>query len=135
MALPDMSSAWTQLAPSGYEPTGFGPMLLRTFALSRSNWSPYGYTEDFGPRAAYSHSASVGRRPPRQRAYASASYQVTHMLGCSRTSPLQWTGRRAASFVPSHAQPSSDQSASFVYPPASTKAPNSAFETSVASIQ
>src|SRR3954469_7909462 len=111
MALPDMSSAPTQLAPSGYDPTGFGPMLLRTFALSRSNVSPYGYTADFGPPAGYSHSASVGRGPPRHPAYASASYQVMHIRGCVGTSPLQCNGSRATFLVASQAHPASDHSA------------------------
>ena len=69
---------------------------------------------DFGPRAANSHWASVGSAPPRQVAYASASHQVMQRRGRSGASPGQVFGKVATSRRPSHFQPCSDQSASFV---------------------
>src|SRR5215217_6053632 len=50
--------------------------------------SPHEYTEVAPPRAAYSHSASVGRRRPAQRAYASASGKATCTTGWSSRSSI-----------------------------------------------
>src|SRR3954462_7038030 len=90
---------------------------------------------DSGPRAAYSHCASVGREPPRHLAYASASNQLMHARGWSGASPSQARGRLAGFCSLSQVSPLSDQRAWFVYPPASTKALKAAFVTSVRSIQ
>src|SRR6476646_1273518 len=90
---------------------------------------------DSGPRAAYSHCASVGREPPRHLAYASASNQLMHARGWSAASLSHGRGRLAGFCSLSQVSPLSDQSPSFVYPPASTKALKAAFVTSVRSIQ
>src|SRR6476646_2805537 len=90
---------------------------------------------DSGPRAAYSHCASVGREPPRHLAYASASNQLMHARGWLAASPSHGRGRLAGFCSLSQVSPLSDQSPWFVYPPASTKALKAAFVTSVRSIQ
>src|SRR3954464_819131 len=90
---------------------------------------------DSGPRAAYSHCASVGREPPRHLAYASASNQLMQARGWSGVAPSHGRGRLAGFCSLSQVSPLSDQSAWFVYPPASTKALKAAFVISVRSIQ
>src|SRR6266540_4227570 len=45
--------------------------------------SPQGFTVSRGPRAAFSHSASVGNRFPIHRQYRSASDQLTSRIGCA----------------------------------------------------
>ena len=52
------------------------------------------------PRAAYSHSASVGSRPPDHAQNASASYQLTSTTGWSR--PLLEAGRAPAHALAAH---------------------------------
>src|SRR5512137_1463223 len=72
------------------EPTGeeyshrSRPPVPLKFALSWLIESPHGYfSPSLPPRAAYSHSASVGRRPPAHLQYATASAQVTVWTGSS----------------------------------------------------
>ena len=60
------------VAPAGNRPTGVGPLpqLSSWLACSTVGGSlPHGYRRGFfpGPRAANSHSASVGNRPPAHR--------------------------------------------------------------------
>src|SRR6266545_4540637 len=63
------------LAPFGKMPMGTvlrGP-TPRIPQASSCQSSPHGYLRASVPRAAFSHSASLGRRAPRNAAYASAS--------------------------------------------------------------
>ncbi len=78
-----MSSAPTQDAPSGKLPTGnvsFGDVSVQ-LALSGFHASPQGYTSASGPRAAYSHSRSVGRRTPLLSQWSLASSRSTQLCG------------------------------------------------------
>src|SRR3569833_2659735 len=70
-------------APTGATPSSqssLSPVLVR-FA---SHSLPQGNSRPFSPRAAFSHSASVGRRCPRHVQKAFASFQLTPVTGnCS----------------------------------------------------
>ena len=66
------------LAPARWDPTGdveprFRPAPIAARLASSS--SPQGYVRPSVPRAAFSHSVSVGRRPPAQVQKAEASDQ------------------------------------------------------------
>ena len=52
-----------------------------SWRVRTSTSSPQGYSRPSVPRAAFSHSASVGRRPPAKRQKACASAQVTFATG------------------------------------------------------
>src|ERR1017187_9394635 len=85
--LPAMSATPSGVVPAGYSPTGVGFLtFISKFARFSSGSSfPHGYPRHSDPRAACSHSPSVGNRPPTQAQYAAASYQhtqVTGRLGC-----------------------------------------------------
>src|SRR5215218_1002407 len=101
-----MSSTPNELAPAGKLPTGavvFQPSLslyirlaappslptaFTSFALGAA--FPHGYMRPSSPRAAYSHSASVGSRLPIHLQYAAAWYQSTQLRGWpGRSSRLQ----------------------------------------------
>src|SRR5512140_3843021 len=56
--------------------------------LALGSWSPHGYIRPSLPRAAYSHSASVGNRFPAHVQYATAWFQSTQLIG--------WSGRLLA---------------------------------------
>src|SRR4051794_32223206 len=73
-------------APFGNDPTGavFGnpsalPAVLACFA---SRIPTNGNFSNFGARAAYSHSASVGSRLPTHSQYLVASNHDTPVIGC-----------------------------------------------------
>ena len=74
----------------------YGNRPCQVFAI---NWpsgltsSPQAYVDVLPARAAYSHSASLGRRRPAQFAYASASDRRPEPQG-GRTSPRYWTQGR-----------------------------------------
>src|SRR5215210_4808671 len=82
-----MPSTPYALAPAGYAPTP----AARNESWSRLAFSGIGASSPHGKglllpvsgsqEAAFSHSASVGRRLPAHRAYASASYQETCTTG------------------------------------------------------
>ncbi|CAM5272176.1 hypothetical protein SLAVM298S_07237 [Streptomyces lavendulae subsp. lavendulae] len=55
-------------------------------------------------RAAFSHSVSVGSRRPAQRAYASASYQLTCSTGSSSGTGSVTPKRRRSHCPPSRCQ-------------------------------
>src|SRR5437016_418112 len=78
-----MSWAPYGLTPPGYEPTGavLPTLLSKLFARLESHCSPLGYSRPSTPRAAFSHSASVGNRWPAHWQYALASCQVTPTTG------------------------------------------------------
>src|SRR3954470_15447406 len=82
-----MSSAPDGLLPASCEPTGSGvPVLpsLPRLPFEGSHVSPHGYLRPSVPRAASSHSDSVGSRLPDHLAYATASSHVTKTTGhCS----------------------------------------------------
>ena len=82
----------------------------------RRRASPHGQVRRSPPRAARSHCASVGRKPPAQRQNASASAQVTYVTG--------WSSRRAAPSRSATPRPAGR-------PVACTKAPYCAFVTGV----
>src|SRR5882672_5754269 len=78
-----MSCTPYALTPCGYDPTGAVRWRLVWSELDRpaSQFSPQGYRRPSAPRAAFSHSASVGSRLPTKRQNASASHQDTPTTG------------------------------------------------------
>ena len=66
---------------------------MQSSAVEKSGVSPQGkIAERMGSichslRAAYSHSASVGRRPPSHAQKASAVHQSTQLIGCRSRAP------------------------------------------------
>ena len=78
-----------------------------TAARLSSSSSPHGYVRASVPRAAFSHSASVGSRPPAQAQNADASSQSTNVTGWSggagqcggAAAPVSATKRSYCSFV------------------------------------
>src|SRR5829696_5888641 len=84
-----MPSTPYALAPAGYAPT----LAARNASWSRLAFSGVGGSSPHGKslpvplvgsqEAAFSHSASVGRRLPDHRAYASASYHETCTTGAA----------------------------------------------------
>src|SRR6185503_15184516 len=84
--LPAMSWRPYGLAPHGCASTGHVVPCLRpepTAARLLSSSSPHGNRRGSVPRAAFSHSASVGSRPPAQLQTAVASCQSTNVTGWS----------------------------------------------------
>jgi len=84
--LPIMSTRPNPLGgnvPTGDVPTQprapslrYGNLPCHVLAINRPpgwDFSPHGYVVALSPRAAYSHSVSVGSRLPAHRAYAAAS--------------------------------------------------------------
>src|SRR6185312_15311249 len=61
--------------------------LMRVMAFAHDDPPPHGKGTASEPRAAYSHSRSVGRRLPTKRQYPSASAQCTHDTGRSGSGP------------------------------------------------
>src|SRR4051812_20527079 len=75
--------------PRGKLPTGVVPGSWSHLPLQRSaegGSSPHGKSRPSAPRAARSHSASVGRRRPAHAQYSRASAQVTFTTGWRETS-------------------------------------------------
>ncbi len=78
-----------------------------TAARLSSSSSPHGYVRASVPRAAFSHSASVGSRPPAQAQKADASSQSTNVTGWSAgagqcggaAAPVSATKRSYCAFV------------------------------------
>ena len=71
------------LAPFGKPPTGrrsFHPALKCARSLSGGSF-PHGYFLPSVPRAAFSHSASVGKRLPSHAQYATAPYHEASTTG------------------------------------------------------
>src|SRR3990172_12005167 len=99
------------------------PMTFSTLHLPASKSSPHGYSRaSWSPRAARSHSFSVGSRFPAQRAQASASYQEMATTGALNTPKSASRNREGSATFPSsfHFHPSSDQYFRSRQPPAST---------------
>ena len=86
------------LSPSAWQPTSTGPPDdASRFARETSGGSfPHGNRRLSGVEAASSHSASVGRRRPAQRQYASASNQQTWMTGSCGGSGIASANRRSS---------------------------------------
>ena len=70
-------------APAGSEPAGAEPSPHPANRASRQSGArrPHGYARRSYPRAASSHSASVGRRPPTKPQYCRAMAKVTVARG------------------------------------------------------
>src|SRR5687767_13136591 len=78
-----MSITPNGLLPCGNEPTSVNVPGLESpaFAASERQSFPHGYRQPDVPRAANSHSSSVGNRFLAHCAYAVASYQSTPVTG------------------------------------------------------
>src|SRR5438093_9564278 len=92
MTLPARSRTPYGPTQSGYAAAGVGAWGPPSLVLQRqgSNVLPQGYCRASPPRAARSHSASVGSRPPAQAQKARASSQVT--LEAGKASGVPHTG-------------------------------------------
>src|SRR5829696_10478260 len=151
-----MPSTPYALAPAGYAPT----LAARNASWSRLAFSGFGGSSPHGKslpvplvgsqEAAFSHSASVGRRLPAHRAYASASYHetcTTGALGFRDSSKPNLCVRQPSgpslyqcfgvvmpsSFMYSH--PDGSQNSDLSYPPSSTNSANARLVTGVLSIK
>ena len=81
--LPAMSSAPQGAAPAGCSPAGDGPAdaLPKVARVVSGSSSPHGQSRSSPPRAAASHSTSVGSRTPFAAQNASASARETYVSG------------------------------------------------------
>lgn len=86
-----MSSSPNALAPAGNSPTGLVFPLPAYTRLARSGAqsSPHGYVRRSSPRAARTHSSSVGSRTAAPRSAASASHNANV---CSAPTVAGWSG-------------------------------------------
>src|SRR5207302_6742770 len=78
-----------------------GQLRSQKLALVPSNSLPHGYRRPSVLRAAFSHSASVGRRLPAQVQYALASCQLTCTTGCASSPAMPLPCPRGARQVAS----------------------------------
>src|SRR5262245_3234456 len=72
-------------------------VVLAFSSSSTAPASPHGYGRFWAPpAAAYSHSASVGKRPPSQAQNAKATNQLKHSIGWFRLSSAGGSGESRA---------------------------------------
>src|SRR5262245_23229238 len=79
---PARSSAPKGLAPAFLDPTAAVSTDANTARSGDGGSSPQGHVRPSSPRAARSHSASDGRRPPAHAQNAAASSHDTYVTGC-----------------------------------------------------
>src|SRR5689334_7353675 len=88
MTLPAMSKHPNGLTSPATLPDAIGPGERRaTLAFAASNVLPHGYSRPSVPRAAFSHSSSVGRRQPAPFHFANS---VTSASATPRTGMPPW---------------------------------------------
>src|SRR5262245_8345670 len=98
--LPALSKQPDGDTPSGNCPTATGPVLPDSRLLQRpgSKRGPQGYRRPSEPRAATSHSSSVGKRLPDHVAKALAATQLTPATGWFSSSSLNVALPASSSF-------------------------------------